>query len=258
MQSGVENPPELESPRPISRVWEGWSTLGFGIAVFGVYAVVQSIVAGVFAVRLFLANPGLDPFESLPQFESDGLLISIATIASAVIGVGFIVLFIVIRKRASIAEYLALRPLSKMTWLALLGVTVVLLAISFGLDQVIKSSQNNDFMVRAYQSSIWPALLWVATVIFAPLFEEGFFRGFLFIGWQQSRIGAVGAIALTSLTWAALHALQYDVYGVVTVLVLGIVMGVVRLVTGSLWSTLFLHALWNLIAMVQTVIYLQT
>jgi hypothetical protein len=136
----------------------------------------------------------------------------------------------------------------------LLGVVIVLLLMSFGLDQAFPNSQNAMFEVNVYKASVIPILFWIAAVIFAPAFEESFFRGFLFVGLQQSRIGSAGAILLTAVAWAALH-IQYDFYGMATVLVLGIVLGIVRLKTGSLWSTLLIHAAWNLASMISVALY---
>lgn len=109
-------------------------------------------------------------------------------------------------------------------------------------------------MVDAYKTSVWPVLLGIAVVIFAPVFEEAFFRGFLFVGLEHSSIGPIGTIILTAVTWALLH-IQYDIFGMVTILVLGVVFGIVRLKTGSLWSTILLHAIWNLVAIVGTALY---
>ncbi|MDD5700898.1 MAG: CPBP family intramembrane metalloprotease, partial [Dehalococcoidales bacterium] len=170
-------------------------------------------------------------------------------------GAGLIVLFITIRKNIRIADYLGLKTISPKTFLVLLAVIAGLLAASFGLEQVIDSSEQNfDFMVQTYETAVWLPLLWIAVIIFAPVFEEMFFRGFLLVGLKESRIGAPGAIVLTSITWAALH-IQYDAFGLISILVLGIVLGIVRLKTGSLWSTIFLHSLWNTMAMVQTALY---
>ena len=102
--------PEIESPKPTppptpSR-WEGWPTVGFGAAIFAVYFVAQSLVAVIFAVilalRQFLANPGTDILQLVASLSTNGLLISVATIVSAIVGVGFIILFIKLRKGASI------------------------------------------------------------------------------------------------------------------------------------------------------------
>jgi membrane protease YdiL (CAAX protease family) len=250
---------EIEEAPKYNLVWGPWATIGLGAAIFALYIVAQSLVAVIFiaiyALNSYMANPQWDFLPLIQRLTTDGLMISTATIVSGIVGAGFIILFIKIRKNISIREYLGLRPINLKTLLILLLVVVGLLAASFGLDQVMKGSQNTNFMVETYKTSVWLPLLWIAVVIFAPVFEEGFFRGFLFVGLKDSRIGATGTVALTSITWAALH-LQYDWYGIVSILVLGIVLGIVRLRTGSLWSTLFLHALWNAIAMIQTALYI--
>ena len=84
-------------------------------------------------------------------------------------------------------------------------------------------------------------------VIFAPIFEEVFFRGFLFVGLRQSRVGVVGTIGLTALIWTLMHV-QYSVYEMSTIFVLGIVLGIGRFKTDSLWSALLMHVFVNLIA----------
>ena len=108
-------------------------------------------------------------------------------------------------------------------------------------------------MVDTYSTIGWPPLLWMAVIGFAPAFEETFFRGFLFVGLQNSRIGIVGTILFTSLVWALVH-IQYDIYGMATVLVLGIVLGIVRLKTRSLWGSLLIHSMWNFVAILGTML----
>jgi hypothetical protein len=62
---------------------------------------------------------------------------------------------------------------------------------------------------------------------------------------------------ITALGWAALH-IQYNFYGMINILVLGIVFGIVRIKTGSLWSTLLLHSLWNLAAIIAIAVYISS
>jgi membrane protease YdiL (CAAX protease family) len=64
-------------------------------------------------------------------------------------------------------------------------------------------------------------------VVFAPLFEEALFRGFVYEGFARSRAGVAGAIILTSIGWAALH-FYYAGFEMATIFVLGLVLGVVR------------------------------
>ena len=105
-------------------------------------------------------------------------------------------------------------------------------------------------MIEAYRTSRWVALFWVAVIIFAPGFEETFFRGFLFAGLRQSKIGVAGTIVITALGWALLH-LQYDFFEIAIIFIIGIVLGIARYKTNSLWSPLIMHAFFNLAATIE-------
>ena len=87
--------------------------------------------------------------------------------------------------------------------------------------------------------------------------EEILFRGFLFEGFRQSRIGVMGTIGLMAFVWALLH-LQYGVYDIATVFVLGLVLGIARFKTDSLWSPLLMHSFVNLIATLEVAINVNT
>jgi membrane protease YdiL (CAAX protease family) len=111
-------------------------------------------------------------------------------------------------------------------------------------------------MLAAYQSAGFAPLLWLALVVAAPLAEEVFFRGFLFQGVRHTRLGASGAVLFTSFAWALVHV-QYDSYEISTVFVLGLILGVARLRTNSLYTTIAMHALVNLLATLEVAMYLQ-
>jgi len=244
-----------ETPQRVPRLWGGWATIGLGVAIMAIYIIVQSIVAVAFVIGELVNNPEIIDPQALLKLASNGDLISAATLASAIVGIGFIVLFIKIRRGAGLRDYLEIKRISKKSVFILLGVFIGLVVLSSGFDLVWQAPQNTMFMIDAYNTATWPVLLWIAVIIFAPLFEESFFRGFVFVGLRNSRIGAAGTIAVTSLSWTLLH-IQYDIYGMVTILILGIAFGIVRYKVRSLWSTIFLHALWNTIAMVGTVLYI--
>lgn len=253
-------PPGIEPPQPRQLVWEGWPTVAFGVAIFVVYSIVQTlVVVGFLMVAIIgarISNPDFDIPRYLIGLSTNGLLLSVAIVVSAIAGIGFIILFIKLRRGFSVKEYLALKSISLKTVSILLGIILALILVSTFLEPYIGKNQNSQFAVNAYESAVWPAFFWVATVIFAPAFEESFFRGFLFAGLKRSHLGAAGTIILTAATWAALHALQYNFYGVASIFVLGIVFGTVRLKSGTLWSTLILHGVWNLAAMIGTVLYI--
>jgi uncharacterized protein len=253
-------PPEIEIEEPQNRIWGFWPTVGLGAAILAVYVIAQTIVAVIFGIIYTLgklsANPDLDIMATVKGLTSNGLLVTLATFVSAIAGFAAVVFFIRIRRGISLREYLSLKPVSIRIILVVLVVLAALLALSSGLDRFSGNSRNTNFMVDIYRTAGWTPLLWLATVVFAPVFEESFFRGFLFAGLSRSLIGPAGAIILTALVFAALHGLQYDIYGVTTVFIMGLFLGIARWKTGSLWSTILLHACWNLAGMIGTALYL--
>jgi hypothetical protein len=211
-------------------------------------------VAVIFIILKLFSEPTLDLLELTETLISDGLLISLCTVASAVAGLGLTAIIIKVRKGLTIPEYLGLKRISVKQTLVLLAISAGFIILADGLSWILDQPPS-AFTVDTYRTSVWPALFWVAAVIFAPAFEEAFFRGFLFAGLRQSRIGVPGTIGLTAFIWAIMHV-QYGVYEIGTIFALGIVLGIARHKTGSLWSPVLMHAIFNLIAMVQTVLYI--
>jgi len=105
-------------------------------------------------------------------------------------------------------------------------------------------------MKDVYRTAGSLALLWTALLIAGPVFEELLFRGFMFRGIQASRLGSGGAMVITALTWAALHA-GYDLWDLVVVLAGGLLLGVARVKSDSVYVTIGMHSLWNLIATIE-------
>lgn len=248
----------VDTPPKRNGVWPFWPTIGFSAAIIAVYIFSQTLVTIIFAsiyiIQQYNINSNLDLITTIQSLTTNGLLLSLATIFSALAGAAAIVLFVKLRKGITLSEYMGLKLFNKKTLIFIIVLAIVLIIISSVIDRFFPQSKNTDFTIDAYNSAVWPGLLAIAVVIFAPLFEEGFFRGFLFAGLKQTRLGGTGTILITSAGWAALH-IQYDVYGIISIFVLGIVLGIVRLKTDSLWSVLILHALWNLAAIAATALY---
>jgi membrane protease YdiL (CAAX protease family) len=100
-------------------------------------------------------------------------------------------------------------------------------------------------------------LFCVGLIIAAPVVEELFFRGFLFSGLQRSRLRTGGAIAITAAIWASIHV-QYEPLDVIWIAIMGVLFGIARVRTGSIYTSIALHVLLNLIATVQTAYYVAT
>jgi len=257
---------EIEEPKLEKKLWGAWATVGLGFVIFIVFSTVQSlaVIAVIFPDMLsFLRSlPAQPDFYELMNSMLNllntrmGLITSVAACASAIIGVGLIILFASIRKGVSIAEYLGLKRISVKQVLAVLGIMAGFIILSDGLGLLLDRPSSSEFVVNIYSTSVWPALLWVSLIIFVPIFEETFFRGFLFEGFRQSRLGPIGAVLLTAFAWALLH-IQYGIYDIAVIFVLGILFGIVRIKTGSLWSTIIMHAFTNAVALLQVALHLE-
>jgi len=83
-------------------------------------------------------------------------------------------------------------------------------------------------------------------VLFAPLFEEVYFRGFLYPALAR-RLGVPISIVLTAVFFAAIHAPQLsDAWGPVLVIFLvGLTLTTVRAVRKSLAATILMHMAYN-------------
>jgi len=234
---------------PGKRIWGGWATAGFGVVVIFIFVVIQTLVALAFIINSVVKEPELDVMALAEQIISDGNLLVTATIASAVVCSGLILIIVKVRHGAGLVEYLALKSLSRKSVFAMLGITLVFIAVSSLGDLFLERPVDTDFMTSAYSSVASIPLFWIAIVIFAPFFEELFIRGFLFTGFSESRIGTAGAVILTALVFAFLHV-QYGIYEISIIFVLGLILGIVRHKTGSLWASVIIHALNNLLAVI--------
>ena len=63
----------------------------------------------------------------------------------------------------------------------------------------------------------------------------------------------IGAIIISSALWAVIHV-QYGLYGVSTILFLGIILGIARVKTGSVMLTIGMHSAVNIISIFETLI----
>jgi membrane protease YdiL (CAAX protease family) len=243
--------PQEEIKRPVPQVWGPWSTVGFGLAILIVSLIVQVILSVIFLIPYFIeefdiANGELFLTE-LPEMIDMGLLISISIIISAIVCTGLTLLLIKARRGETIIKYLGLKRIGLRTGLIALAVAAGFILLSVLVNLVFKTPVESDILTDSYFGTVSPALFWIAVAIFGPIFEEILFRGFLFEGFRYSRIGAAGAIIVTSVLWAGSH-LQYGLFQIAWIFVLGVALGLVRYRTGSLWAPILMHIFNNMVA----------
>ena len=232
------------------RVWGPWATVGLGLVIGVVSLVVQILTGAVAGAIVFVRNPQLtipDVIQRLYTFL--GLYTAIATILSAVICTGLIIIIIKVRKGISIRDYLGMKRITLKQILISLAAVVVLEIAVYVIDMRLGHIIDTRFLLDVYNTSVWPALLWFGIVVFGPVFEEAFFRGFMYQGLINSRLGITGTIFLTSLLWAALHV-QYGAFEIAVIFASGILLGIIRYKTGSIWPPLLMHCFMNVLAMI--------
>lgn len=231
--------------------WGFWATAGLGVAVVVAFVGIQSLTSIPFGVSIMAENPGMSTAELAQRLNANSEYIATALIATGVLGTLVVLLCAWLRRAVALRDYMAFTtPGVRMLalWLVVTVVTIAMLeAVSLLLGR-----EAPEFVVDLYANVRLPLLLALGTVVGAPLFEEAFFRGFLYAGWSQSRLGVRGTVLVTSLAWAFMH-IQYGIYEIAQIFVLGVVLGIARAHSGSLVVPLAMHALVNLLAHLQMV-----
>ena len=82
----------------------------------------------------------------------------------------------------------------------------------------------------------------LGSIIWAPVFEEIFFRGGLH-RYLPSKLGILGRVAITAVLFGSYH--PYDVSGMIDVALMGVVFGLLREWRGSLIAGMVAHCLHN-------------
>lgn len=230
-----------------NNTWSLRATLLWGLLVAAVFLASQAVVAGLY-VQFASAGLSLAEKELLrDQLVNDGDLLALATIISGLIS-GLLTLAIVALRggrqwRAQLG-FCAPRAWELLTWC--LYFIAFLLALEW-LTHIMDRPVTPDFMNEVYASADSKLLLFVAVVVVASVFEEVFFRGFLLEGLRGSRVGSAGGVLLTAALWSVVH-IQYDLFGIASIFLIGLMLGIARLRTASLWTPIVLHALNNALA----------
>ena len=230
--------------------WGFWGTVVWGVVIAAVSFVLQ-IVIFIWAVASRNENLSESEFaQALASAAQNGYFFSLTTLVTAVVCCALILGVIKFKKRSILSDYLAVRAVSLRTvlrWLALLAGFILVSNVTTSLlgRPIVPSFMS---VMYATADPVW--MIWVAMLIAAPLFEETFFRGFLFEGFQSSFLGTVGTVVVTAGLWAVIHV-QYDAYGIVSIFCLGLLLGAARAHTSSLLVPLGLHSATNLVATIE-------
>ena len=232
-------------------------TLGFSAIILALYSALQILVAMTFVSLAKAEHPELDLEVYARSLSSNGFCIGIMAVVSGLICTPLTLFFTKLRKNISVRNYIGFKEPLKREWVQWLLILAAFLFLSDGVSLLLGQPIVPPFMVDTYKTASFLPVLLFAIVVAAPIFEEIFFRGFLFQGIRYSRLGPTGAIGITSLLWAVIH-LQYDIYGMATVFALGLLFGIARLKTDSIHLLMVMHSFVGLVATVETAFYVRS
>ena len=229
---------------PAHRVWGPWASLGWTVLL----AILLRATPGLVAVGIGLARRLTSSQASL---LGDGPLLALAIVATLPAGLALVAMLI--RAQGWLpGAYLALVPPSGRA--AVLGVSglVLWLAVAGGTTIALDRPIVPPISLEAiFTTPLW--LLTLAVAVALPILEEVLFRGFLYRGLAEvPRLGPGIAIGMTAIAWSAFH-LQDNLFGLATVYLTGLYLGMVRHFSGSLLLTILLHCVANTVAAAEAI-----
>lgn len=223
-----------------------WATWGLGAAMAVAFVIVQGAVLMAIVLISSVSDPTTNVQFALENAETNGLVVGAAATASAIFGI-FLVTVLVAARGVPIKEYLALKRVEPRVVLLWIGITAVFVVCADLLTVAVGRSVVPDFVRKTYDTAGFLPLYLFGIALAAPLFEEVFFRGFLFQGTLRSKAGPWGAVLLTSLVFTVVHV-QYGLFELAQAFAMGLLMGTARLKTGSLYVSVSIHVMINTIA----------
>ena len=234
--------------------WGLWATIGFSLIIAAVY-----MATGIFTTLAVVAydalvSPLYKILANTDMLDNNGFLLSLASTATFVVCSGLILLFAGMRSRITIKDYLLLKHVPAASIIGWVALTLIISCVWDGINLLAGRPIVPEFMHQAYSSAGFMPLFCLGLIIAAPVVEELFFRGFLFSGLQRSRLRTAGTIVLTAVIWAIIHV-QYELLDIVWIAIMGVLFGIARVRTGSIYTSIALHILLNLIATIQTAYY---
>jgi CAAX protease family protein len=220
--------------------WPAWAVLPAAVVIL-----VGPLLIGIAVMSAYSAATGAqvgDPQspEAVMQFAAMFAGMQVGAALLTWVAAGFF--------RSERLEVLALRPPAQgwgvlpVAFVPLLLGTAAWTGVAVWWDSDLVLQDLRPFQQMLLSDAAWLYLLVIC--IGAPVSEELLFRGFIFSGLAKSRLRFVGTAVVTAVLWTALHA-NYSAFGLIEVFGIGLYFSWLLVRTGSLWVTIFCHAVYN-------------
>jgi len=258
----INSPQRDETLNDPIKPWSAKATLGLTLLLFMLYFVISmislAIGAGIELVASDVNSENAEAFgASIAQnLALDGDFNAINYLFTALCLSPLIFHLAKKRKATTASAYLGFDKLpSKASFinfnLAILGYFIFSYFASNAL--AIETPQS---MIDIYNTTDYLFLLFIAVVIAAPIFEELIFRGFIFKGLENSPLGVIGAIFITSTLFTLIHLGQYDLTILAILFPLAVIIGLSRYRSGGIYLPIYLHFINNLYSAVHLYLFM--
>lgn len=131
-------------------------------------------------------------------------------------------------------------------WTAAVPIVFLSGLVSLLLPEEFQRSTNPLLLPIAQAEGIMVPILFVFASGIGPLFEEFFFRGFVFAS-LRTRLGFAAAGVVSSIAFSAIHL---DPGSLLPLMGLGVVLAYAYEKTGSIWPAVAIHGLWNAVTFI--------
>ena len=229
--TSVFSPPPVENP-----LWTGWDVVALVFVTF--FAIVVCVFATAYFVhvRFSPSTPWIDSLKR-PEVVVGGQLLAYVFI--------LVLMYKLLRSQSDGKVLDAIRWNWPVSWTSYLLAGVVLEFCLLPFAYLLPMPKNvpiDEFFRTARDAYI----LSLFGILFAPLFEELLFRGFLYPVLAR-RFGMAPSIVLTALAFASIHAsqLKYSWGPVLVIFMVGLALTTVRALKKSVAATVLMHMAYN-------------
>ncbi|MEX2446115.1 MAG: type II CAAX endopeptidase family protein [Dehalococcoidia bacterium] len=258
-QDDPPGPPPLEAPpsRPTAAPIEAGVRWRGVDLVLGVALLLLGTV-GVMAALL------LSPRGEVGDLDGGGVpLVAVIVTLVFELWMGVAVLLLAVMRRVPLRDLGFWRlPRWDRVVQALLGAYGVLIAYTFGLQLVqqwtgrdlSQFAEGNSLPMPEQEAFLVWGVLGVAVVLAAPVAEELFFRGLVF----RAVAGIWRVLPAVVISGVAFSLVHFNISVVLPFAVIGMIFAWAYRASGSLWTPIAAHAIFNGVSFVATVVQVQS
>ena len=158
-------------------------------------------------------------------------------------------------KKEKLSFGLSIENLKYVIWTPLIYLITIILLLFVGLlNQYLLTNffdieiKPQDILERfkELENSFEISIFVIGSAVIAPIYEELLFRGIIFPTLIQKTNFTI-ALVLSSLIFAVLH---FHLSALLSLFVLSIILSITYLYTSTIWASISLHALFNLISII--------